>query len=67
MESIPAKPFPGWAPSRRAIAAAVSGAVKLDAQCSSHKSKYLRASAFSASAPSWESFTPESIFFCVAK
>jgi hypothetical protein len=51
----------------RVIAAAASGAVKLDAQCSSHKSKYLRASAFSASSSSAELVTSESIFFCAAK
>jgi hypothetical protein len=67
MASNPAMPFPGEDASRRVIAAAASGAVKLEAQCSSHKSKYLRASAFSASPSSAELVTSESIFFCAAK
>jgi hypothetical protein len=65
--SNPAKPVPEKAVSRRIIAAADSGAAKLDAQCSSHKSKYLRASASSASPFSIESVTLKSIFFCAAK
>jgi hypothetical protein len=67
MGSIPATPFPGEDASMRVIAAAASGAVKLDAQCSSHKSKYLRASVFSASPSSAELVTSESTFFCAAK
>jgi len=70
MASIPAKPVPGAAAevaSKRVIAAAVSGAAKLAAQCSSHKSKYLRASAFNASPSSADLVTSESMFFCAAK
>jgi len=61
------KPFPGAVANKRAKAAAASGAAKLEAQCSTHKSKYLRASASSASPWSFESLTPESTFFCAAK
>jgi hypothetical protein len=67
MASNPAKPFPGDGVSTRVIAVAASGAAKLDAQCSSHKSKYLRASAFSASPSSADSLTSAPTFFCDAK
>jgi hypothetical protein len=53
MASKPARPAPGFIPlagvKNRAIAAAASGAARQEDQCSSHKSRYLRASAFSAS------------------
>jgi hypothetical protein len=67
MASNPATPFPGENASMRVIAAAASGAVKLDAQCSSHKSKYFRANTFSASPSFAELVTSESILFCAAK
>jgi len=51
----------------RATDAAASGAARVDAQCSTHKSKYLRASASSASPWSFESLTPNFTFFCAAK
>jgi hypothetical protein len=65
--SNPAKPFPAGVVNKRANEAAASGAAKLVDQCSTHKSKYLRARASSASASSFESLTPESTFFCAAK